>query len=1079
MSIFAIDIETQTHVPASYPPIVHQIKEFGLSVLAPITHVAIYEKDRDPIVLDMTDWNSWEKKRGDESKWRIIRKYLDDPEALIIGHNVIFDLRHLIAHYNYWFPKNKFYIPLGAKVWDTQVIALRMLLGEQASARSRASGFGDSFALAGGVDKKGNPYYGMAERFDLLDPQTEFWKFYTWMKTQRDNLSNMPATLTALSEDHPVWDFLGGFVPPNRADLLQKASDKLLHEYVSRDAVLSYQLYEQELSIAQQLAKEDFHLDHIHIPRWPELTQRDIHKNFESLLDFWTRRLRINANRAGRGLKLNKRHVKEQKRKAQAIIKEKREEVLEQPDQHDPYPEFERVFSMIMYYQVVMGCAHGGGYSHPKNWAFWEPIEVSPIVVEDALTGIPDDAKKFWAEWLTSLTGEEFTNKNQVIAALPADNPPSVDLEDWVYRNCYIGYEEVLGRFLASIKCEWLSYYYKRRISDLRAKTKGWFEKHPDKADENPTYIGRKLFFENVVNSRIWVAYYMFCVATAPLPGHEEFKYEQDLTTQKFKKLLGAYRKDQGTEPDNFQYFAIQNKGLSYGKNAMRYFLESEHYDTPLLEPLRDLMQARADLTKFKEFEQHAALDGAVHSIIINAAKSGRCTSNNPNLQNVKMASKPWEPPSPFPGTFRAPFGMTLTEWDYSNAEVRMGNMIGQDNAAAAATEGYDRHSALAEIYTGNQKWATYDEEEKKKWRNEYKRVTFGSEYGAGSYKVALMIKTTVEQAEQILENKRRAFWKIEEKKKQTSDNARKRMAAGCVPVYVTLWSRERCQVDRIKYGKKIDCVAYTGWNSLQQGGVTAMISRADVTIAEMLEREDYKTFIQQDVHDSLIIAFDHDEFHADDYALPIRIAQIMGSIMPEEYCERTTPKTHFVTSLGPENAKKWGFNPHREYALPTDIFINQWGAFPLPPKEDEAPTWIGPEHEGWTLQQETEELLLKRKVQEELEQTDGVIGAIPADDSQMWLDMQLLLASHPCPTDLVQRLLMPMEMVYANKAGKLCSLGHFTFAAWMATGRTLYHNGNGKLYESMLQKIQGIVAETPEHFKGWQDKYQHVLEVV
>lgn len=1076
MPIFAIDIETQTQVPASYPPIVHQIKDFGLSVLAPITHVAIYEKDSEAIVIDMTDWNSWEDKRGDETKWQKIRQYLDDPEAMIIGHNVIFDLRHLITHYNYWHPKNKFYIPLGAKVWDTQVIALRMLLGEQPSARSRASGFGDSFALAGGLDKKGNPYHGMAERFGLLDPKSAFWRFYTWMKTQRDNLSNMPETLAALPEEHAVWDFLGGYTPPNRLDLLRKAADKLLKEYVSRDAILSYQLYEKELEIAKQLAKSDFHLDHIHIPRWPELTQRDINENFDSLLDFWTRRLRINANRAGRGLKLNKRHVKEQKQKASMLIKEKREEVLAQPDQHDPYPEFERVFSMVMYYKMVLDCGRGtSGYNHPKHWAFWERIDISPTVIKDAITTkMPDAAKDIWVDWLLTLSGEEYANKTQVMESLPAADPPEIDLEDWVYRNCYIGYEEVLGRFLASVKCDWLSYYYRRRISDLRAKTKDWFEKHPDKSEENPTYIGRKLFHENIVNSRIWVAYYMFCVATAPLPGHEEFKFEQDLTTQKFKKLLSAFRRAHNAEPENFQHFAIANKGLSYGKNAMRYFLESEHYDTPLLEPLRDLMQARADLTKFKEFEQHAALDGAVHSIIINAAKSGRCTSNNPNLQNIKMASKPWEPPTPFPGTFRAPLNMTLTEWDYSNAEVRMGNMIGQDDAAAAATEGNDRHAALAEIYTGSQKWATYDDAEKKKWRNEYKRVTFGSEYGAGAYKVALMIKTTMERAEEILENKKRAFWKIEEKKRQTSDNARKRLAAGCVPVYVTLWSRERCQVDRVKFGKKIDCVAYTGWNSLQQGGVTAMISRADVLIAEMLERENYKTFIQQDVHDSLIIAFDHEEFEADNYALPTRIAQMMGSIMPEEYCERTTPKTHFVTNLGPENAKKWGYNPHRDYALRTDIFINQWGVFPT--TQTEAPTWIGPEHKGWTLEAETKELTMRRQVHEELEQTGGVVGSIAADDSQIWLDLQTKLVTHPAPSPLVQRLLMPMELVHKNKDDKLVSLGHFTFAAWMAASRRLYHNGNGSLYTEMLSKIQAIVAETPEHFSDWQAKHEDVL---
>lgn len=1066
----SVDIETRTTPRKEYPEITHQIRKFGLTVLAPITHIAFYEKGQEAIVLDMQDWDPWLGLRGDESKWQLIREKLTHTD-LIIGHNVVFDLRHLLAHCNYWFPNaERWEIPLGVKVWDTMVIAQRMLLGEQASDRSP---YGDSFGLAGGYDKKGKPYYGIAERFKLIEPHSDFWEFYVWMKSQRDHLSELAAQLRELDENHAVWTFLGGWIPPNRADLLQKAADKLLTEYVTRDTILSYELYEFELRAAQMLATQDFKWEHLYIPKWAELTQRDIHPDFESLLDFWTRRLRLNANRAGRGLLVNQRHIDEQTAQAQKLVKAKRKEVLAKEDKHDPYPNFERVFSMIMYYhQVLHVMKYSSSYNNPKNWAFWEPIKISPIVLDDALSDVP--GKQMWIDWLLHLQGTEFTNKNQVQQAAPSTMIPEIDLQDWVRRNCYIGYEEPLASFLASVKCNWLTYYYKQKDSSLKQKARKYIEEHPDKADVDLLKLGSDLFKKGFPNSRIWIAYYMFCVATAPLPTHEEFKFVQELTTGKFKRELSLYRKVQGDEPPDFQAFAIQHNGLSYGKNAMRYFLESEHYAVPDLDPLRELMQAKADLAKFREFEQHAALDGAVHSIIINDTKSGRASSNNPNLQNVKMSSKPWEPPSPFPGTFMAPEGMWLTEWDYSNAEVRMGNMIGGDDAAAAATEGHDRHSALAEIYIGSEAWAQMSPEERKKWRNEYKRVTFGSEYGAGDYKIALMIKSTIERAREIMNNKRHAFYRIEEQKRKVSENAEKRLAAGCVPVFVSLWDRSRGQVDRYRKG----CAGYTGWNTMQQGGVTAMISRADVLISEMLEREGYNTFVQQDVHDSLIIAFDIAEFYADDFALPIRIAQIMGSIMPDEYCERTSPRTHFVTNLGPENAKKWGYNPYQNYPLPLDKFINQWGAFHLPEGEKEAPTWIGPEHEGWTLAQESQTITLRKQFQAALDKSDGVLAGVNLDDGQMWLDLQMLLASHPAPDTTVLRLQQPLALVYADKNGQPVNAGHFPFAAWMAAGRILFHNGNGHLYAEMIARIQQIIQSCPEHFRSWTDQYATILEV-
>lgn len=1074
MPVYAVDIETQTKIHPDYPEVIHRVtKDFGLSVLSPITDIAIYEKNKEPIVLDMRAWDPWLQTTGDFGQWQMLRDMLCQPDVIIVGHNVVFDLRHIIAHYNFWHQdtKQRFHLPLGVKVWDTLTIAKRMLLGEQMSDRNKGSGFGDSFALAGGLDKNGDPYYGMSERFGLLDASSDFWKFYTWMKTQRNNLSNLASTLQSLSEEHAVWTFLGGWIPPNRPDLLDTAATTLLREYVSRDAILAYDLYEYQQQVAQQLATEDYHHGHIYIPKWPELTQRDIHNDFTSLLDFWTRRLRLNANRAGKGLLVNLAYVQEQKEKASQLVKTRADDVLSKPDKHDPYLNFERVFGMILYYKMVLDCIHKNGtFSKTDLWAFWEPIKIAPAVLADALSDVP--GKQQWLDWLLNT---KFQSKKQIISEAPGKQAPQLDIIDWVRRNCYIGYEEPLASYLASVKTNWLSYFYKTKMASLRDKARQHLTKigKPLGDDDSQLELGMKLYRKNYINSRIWIPFYIHCVANTPLATSEEFKYAEELTTKKFKQALTAYRRSHDNqEPPDFKVFAIATNTLSYGKNTLNYYLQSDHYDAPDLAPLRELMQAKADLQKFKEFEVHAALDGALHSIIINDTKSGRASSNNPNLQNIKMSSKQWEPPTPFPGTFKAPDGMWLTEWDYSNAEVRMGNMIGGDNAAAAATEGFDRHAALAEIYSGSTVWSALTADERKKKRNEYKRVTFAREYGAGAYRIALQIKTTIDRAQEIINNTKRAFYKIEEQKKIVTDNARKRQSAGCVPVYVGLWDRSRGQVDRTRYGNKIDCAAYTGWNTLQQGGVTAMISRADVLISEMLEREHYQTFVQQDVHDSLIIAFDINEFYADNFALPVRIAQIMGSIMPDEYCERTSPKTHFVTALGPENAKKWGYNPHLPYPLPTDTFINQWGAFKLPEGKDEAPTWIGNEAEGWTLESETQAITLRKKMLAEIEKTSDNIGSIAASDGAMWVDLQLLLATLPQQDEFTLRLQQPLKLVSMNSQQQLIDHGHFTFAGWMTAGSVLYHKGQGKLYSDMLCKIKNLVEQHPEHFQEWSQKY-------
>ncbi len=1069
MNLVAIDIETRTAPLESYPAVCHAIKKFGTTVLAPITDIALYAPEGGIETYDMRAWDPWLQTRGDPEVWHQIRNRLCDPDTMIIGHNVIFDLRHIGAHYNFWFPDSpRFHLPLGCKVWDTQTIAYRMLLGEQ---KSKRSPFGDSFAIAGSRDKKGRETIGLSERLGLLTPHTPDWEFYIWMKEQRDNLSRLAETLATLDIEHVVWHFLGGWVPPNRPDLLEEAARQLLTEYVSRDAILAFQLYEKQQAIADQLVTGNYNDGKLNIPRWPELTQRDVHPAFDSLLDFWTRRLRLNANRAAQGMQVRKRYVKEQLQIASSTVREMTKVVMSKPDKHDPYPKYEDVFSMMLYYEMLLNCLRQekhNGYSDPTNWALWKPIKISPLVIEDALADYDPTQRQVWLDYLANAP---YASKKEALSAAPPTMPPTLNLIEWTRRNCYQNYEEPFATFLAEIKTEWMKYFYKTSRASIEKKGRDYRLNNPLKnLSEAEDYAhGLQIFKRGFNASRKWVAYYMFCVANAPLPTNDEFKYIQELTTTGLKKKLAQYNKDHnGMDPDDYREFVVINRGVSYGKGAMEHFLTSGLYDTPDLEPLKLLMQAKANLARFKEIRQHSALDGAVHSIITNKTTTGRGASGSPNMQNVKMAKKkPNDPPTPFPGTFRAPKGMVLTEWDYSNAEVRMGNMIARDDVGAAAAESGDYHRKMAELYKTSAVWNTLSKDEQKTWRNYFKPVTFSIPYGAGAGKVALLMKSDIHRAKEVIDNRKRSLWATEEQKKKVSENAKKRHGAKCVPVYVSLWDYARVQVSRGYKG--ID--DYTAWNSLQQGGVTSMISRADVIISETLEREGYKTFVQQDIHDSLIIAFDTEEYLADNRALPVRIAKIMGEIMPDELCERTTPKTHFVTNLGPENAKKWGKNPYREYQLPLDEFVNQWGVFPLPEGAEEAPTWTGDESQGWTLEKETQALEAKRKIQAAVDGTDGTLAHLETDIA-VWMELQTVLASIP----EAARLLVPIKLVYKGKDNQVVDAGHLPFPAWMTAGRVLLHNGNGHLYLQMIDKVKTIIHDHPDHFADWCNKYEGVL---
>ncbi|MFN8562255.1 MAG: hypothetical protein U0703_11690 [Anaerolineae bacterium] len=91
--------------------------------------------------------------------------------------------------------------------------------------------------------------------------------------------------------------------------------------------------------------------------------------------------------------------------------------------------------------------------------------------------------------------------------------------------------------------------------------------------------------------------------------------------------------------------------------------------------------------------QDHAALDGRLHSLVTTATESGRRASSYPHMQNWKMPA--------MAGVAIGDDGFTLVEIDYGNAENVMAALIAADSNLAAACAAEDFHSTMAAQYFG------------------------------------------------------------------------------------------------------------------------------------------------------------------------------------------------------------------------------------------------------------------------------------------------------------------------------------------------------------------------------------------
>lgn len=322
----------------------------------------------------------------------------------------------------------------------------------------------------------------------------------------------------------------------------------------------------------------------------------------------------------------------------------------------------------------------------------------------------------------------------------------------------------------------------------------------------------------------------------------------------------------------------VELSDLSTGSHVIESYMEE---DSPYLDVLRDLaayLEVDWLISTLEGLLDHAALDGRLHSLVTIATESGRRASSYPHMQNWKMPA--------MAGVAIGDPGFTLVEIDYSNAENMMAALISGDDNLAAACAAKDFHSTMALQYFGGV-WEQADADERKRLRGMSKKITYGTAYGMGAERLGESIGVSKDEARRLIAAKDRAFARVTAMRAEAQQRVRETNL-------LRLWTGRPVAVP----------TPFVAWNYLCQGGVSEVIKRAIVLIAEAFRVRGMRSRVALDMHDALILEIAHAEW---DDALGLASA-LMEQVTPDAWSTRTTPPAHWVAQPKlDENQHKWG----------------------------------------------------------------------------------------------------------------------------------------------------------------------------
>ena len=301
--------------------------------------------------------------------------------------------------------------------------------------------------------------------------------------------------------------------------------------------------------------------------------------------------------------------------------------------------------------------------------------------------------------------------------------------------------------------------------------------------------------------------------------------------------------------PKQLGEMLFDTMGLPHGKKTQRGWST----DAETLEALRDyplvedILQYRAyqklNSTYVEGLLKVIAEDGRIHTRFNQTeARTGRLSSDNPNLQNIPIRT---ELGSQLRAYFVARPGCVLVDADYSQIELRiLAHVTGDEHMQQAFLTGEDIHrSTAAKIYDLPLEQVT------PRLRSSAKAINFGIMYGKGAYSLSKDIGVSVREADAFLKNYLATFPKVSGYMDKTISDARN---CGYVS---TLFGRRRSLPELTSNNHNIRASGERmARNTPIQGTAADVIKLAMVRVWRRLRDEKMESRLILTVHDELIV---------------------------------------------------------------------------------------------------------------------------------------------------------------------------------------------------------------------------------
>jgi DNA polymerase-1 len=276
----------------------------------------------------------------------------------------------------------------------------------------------------------------------------------------------------------------------------------------------------------------------------------------------------------------------------------------------------------------------------------------------------------------------------------------------------------------------------------------------------------------------------------------------------------------------------LREAGLTLGKTATGkesiaedvLITKKGHVLVDLILQYRDA-QKRSN-TYFSNFLTLSDDQGRIHADLRQGGTAtGRFAAGNPNLQNLNA-----EDDSPFPvrRAFVPDEDMLLVSIDYAQMEYRLMLDYAQEmGLIEKVLSGIDVHEATAQVIREMGVPMT---------RQQAKNINFALLYGAGTGKLAQMMKCTVEQAAEMKGQYFRALRRIQGFIRQVIRTTEKRG-------YIFNWMGRRCYFPNPEF-------AYKAPNYLIQGGSADIVKKAMVDVDQFLRSHQSRMVLN--IHDEI-----------------------------------------------------------------------------------------------------------------------------------------------------------------------------------------------------------------------------------